>query len=184
MGKQQLIEKISLAQKEHGQVLLSLIKDFEPLIRRHTYRIKDEDAFYDMQAEFVRIVLCFPTSKFKPKEDKYVLSYLKKAVKNHSTKMQFKLDHEQGVIRYYHDMSVAEQEIIEKTLCISDSYFNLDIYEIKRLLTKAEFDTIYKIFVLGYSVVECASSQNITRQTTNATKNRALQKLKKCYKQL
>ena len=52
-----LSEAISSAQHNNPDSLLALIEKFKPLLKKYAYKLHYEDAYYDLQLDFIQIVL-------------------------------------------------------------------------------------------------------------------------------
>ena len=52
-----LSEAIASAQHNNPDSLLALIEKFKPLLKKYAYKLHYEDAYYDLQLDFIQIVL-------------------------------------------------------------------------------------------------------------------------------
>lgn len=105
-------------------------------------------------------------------EDKQVLSYFSKALKNEYIRLSKKNDRRKNNEDYNYEEIVWGYDFIESNIEVLDSINNLNNYE----------KNIIKMVVLnGYSVSEVAKRTGKSRQAISQVKNRAISKLKKVY---
>ena len=52
-----LSEAITSAQHNNPDSLLALIEKFKPLLKKYAYKLRYEDAYYNLQLDFIQIVL-------------------------------------------------------------------------------------------------------------------------------
>lgn len=52
-----LDETIASAQHNNSESLLALIEKFKPLLKKYAYKLHYEDAYYDLQLDFIQIIL-------------------------------------------------------------------------------------------------------------------------------
>ena len=105
-------------------------------------------------------------------EDKQVLSYFSKSLKNEYIRLSKKNDRRKNNEDYNCEDRVWGYNFIESNIEVVDSIKNLNNYEKK----------IIKMVVLnGYSVSEVAKKTGKSRQAISQVKNRAISKLKKVY---
>lgn len=54
-----LDETIASAQHNNSESLLALIEKFKPLLKKYAYKLHYEDAYYDLQLDFIQIPYVF-----------------------------------------------------------------------------------------------------------------------------
>lgn len=173
--KNSLLVKIINAQKNHEEDLLSLVNDFIPLIKKYATKMNSEDAFADLQLEFIEIILGINTEKFSNYAEPQILSYIKISVHNAYIKLsKRKCDYENNTF----PVEDVRDEL-EKSLY--DEYENIFLQDIKKYLTENEFDVIYKHFFCGFTVNDIALHKGISRQAVNQVKTRAIKKLSNVF---
>lgn len=173
-----LIERITAAQKGKGDHLSHLIEDFSPLLRKYATRLDYEDAFADIQFDFIKFVYNFKVDSFYPREDQYVLGYLEKAMKHAYIKRSKEKSHFLNHYEFFDDLSVFEKNCIEKSSATYDKYSELDVEQLKKLLPPCQFQIIYLLYYSNLSVKETGQALGISRQSVNQTKKKALAKLR------
>lgn len=170
-----LLGKIIKAQKNHNEDLENIIKDFTPLIRKFASKLYYEDAFADLQLEFIEIILCIDTERFRNYEESQILSYIKISMKNAYIKLSRKAHIDEMNIFYVEDV----RDELEKSHY--DDYESVFFEDVKKFLTPNEFDVIYKHFFCGLTISNIASAKGISRQAANQLKSRAIKKLSKVF---
>ena len=132
---------------------------------------KDE-SMLDILAIFDNIINNIDELSIVNYEDKQVLSYFSKSLKNEYIRLSKKNDRRKNNEDYNCEDRVWGYNFIESNIEVVDSIKNLNNYEKK----------IIKMVVLnGYSVSEVAKKTGKSRQAISQVKNRAISKLKKVY---
>lgn len=154
--------------KISNKIMYDTIIQFSPLIKRYSTLLFMEkaDAIAELTTEFIRIIKGFPTENNI--QDKYVLSYIKKSIRNSYiaiSKKQTKF-----TIVYFDDIENFEPGYFSE----SSIWFT----DLLSSLTPLQKDVIILKYIYGYSDVEIATRKKITRQAVNQIKNRGLKKLK------
>lgn len=175
-----VLKHVKLSQSDDTE-MLGLIKAFEPLLKKYARILNYEDAFYDLQLKFIDFIYKFDTDSFSPKNDKYVLAYISKSIKNKfSTILAQK---KFSIIEYKMcDLSDVEKENVEIASSCMDSYINLYIEDIQKVLSEHEFIIFYETTILGKTSQYVATKMGVTRQAVNQNKRRSQSKLRKLFK--
>ena len=105
-------------------------------------------------------------------EDKQVLSYFSKSLKNEYIRLSKKNDREKSNQDYNYEEIVWGHNLIESNIEVLDAIKNLNSYE---------KSIIKRVVLNGDSVSEVAKKTGKSRQAINQVKNRAISKLKKVY---
>lgn len=175
-----IIEKIQVVQKGDAVLLQKLLKQFTPLLKKYTYKLAYDEAFDDLQYCFIRLILTVDCSGFEPKDDTYILSYIRKTIYNnyiYLSKQQDKLHRSIS----FEDLSDSESVKLEYKTATQDTYQQIFWDEIKSNLNPHEFRILELHYKHEYSIAEIALKMNCSRQSINQSKNRALSKLRKFY---
>lgn len=176
MGDFKLSEEIINA-KDDSEVLLNLITRFTPLLKKYAALLKYEDAYSDLQLDFIELICKFNMDNMKRTDNSALLSYIKKAVHNNYIKRS-KIHREYCINNYlFSEMSDEQFAVVLLLLSTTDNYEALRFIEYQKYLSKHEFEVIIMIYYYGYEVSEISKLKNITRQAVNQTKMRALSKL-------
>ena len=167
-----MYEKVIEA-KKNPDIMLELINMFNPLILKYSSLLKmdTEDAMSEFTLELIRIINKFP-AKDEYDLDMYVLSYIKKSIRNSYislSKKQTSLN-----ITYLEDFNNIGIEESQ----LSAFWMN----DILLKLTPVQRDVIILKYYHGYTVNEIANIMNISRQAVNQMKKRALKHLKEMLK--
>ncbi len=79
MGELNLYEEIRDA-KQSDDALVKFITRFTPLLKKYAAKLMSEDAYYDLQMDFIELISQLNLEKMKRTDNKALLSYIKKAV--------------------------------------------------------------------------------------------------------
>lgn len=175
-----LIDRIASAQNNKGDILNEIIQDFTPIIKKYAFILKYEDAQADLQLDFLELICNFKTDSFSPKEDQYVLAYIEKAVRSayiRRSKEKARLNH----YDFFEDLTHTQKHIAEQTVATYDRYNELDVAQLKQLLTPCQFKVVYYLYYMDLSVKETGQALGISRQSVNQTKSKALATLRQAW---
>lgn len=173
--EKELLNKIIKAQEDHKTALEILINDFTPLIKKYAKRMDYEDAFADLRLQFIEIILGIDPKRFAEYEEYQMLSYLNTSVRNAYIKLS-----KDKCQREEHSFLV-ENVLDEIDKAHVDNYDDLFFDDIKKYLSKKEFEIIYRNFYCGVTIADIAKERGITRQAVNQVKTRAIKKLSKAF---
>ncbi|CEN21828.1 sigma-70 family RNA polymerase sigma factor [Paraclostridium sordellii] len=158
-------------QQGNKESIIEVIELFNPLLNK----LERQSNHYDIKSELTLFIielmdkLPFENEKFC--HDKYIVSYISKSIKNKYIYLNKKacdqLNKENEI-----NLEILKNDRVENNL---DMILFKDL--IKSLTHKEQEIIIYK-YGLNYSDIEIAELFNISRQSVNKTKTRALNKLK------
>lgn len=174
-----LDEAIASAQHNDSDSLLVLIEKFKPLLKKYAYKLHYEDAYYDLQLDFIQIILAINLETQRKKSEGALVNYICNSVQHaFSKRLRTVLDHSVPSVELDSSTHIQTSNFLVAPSCQESSDFTLDI---AKLLTEKE----YRITVLAYkyqlSSAEIARQLGITRQGVNQCKKRALKKVKEYY---
>jgi RNA polymerase sigma factor (sigma-70 family) len=169
-----IVEK---AQDGNKNCMLIIIEKFRPLINKYSKKLNYSGANSDLIICLIEIISNIPMVKNpKFKEDKYIIGYIHISIK----RKYFQL--------YREHLNVISRETELNLNIISDYYLDkswnlidnrIFILNLMDKLSQYQKYIIKKIFVYDFSVSELANELNISRQSVNRAKNRALNNLRK-----
>lgn len=132
-------------------------KRFSGLIKYYAKRLKTDTAEADLWG-FLWLLYC---RENKPPNDKYIAVCLRNEY-----------------IRISKNIPKYCALDFEIKAFDSERDTKIDLEIALKKLTKKERETIILFYYYGYSIEEIGKSQNVSRQSVNKTKNRALEKLR------
>lgn len=180
MGEYKLIKEIINAKKD-SKILLELLERFTPLIKKYAKILRYEDAYSDLQLDFIEIISKIDMDKMKRTEDYVLLNYIKKSVRNaYIKRLNAQYDYRTKNC-LFSEMSDEQLAVVSGLLSTTDKHEVFNLIEYQYNLSKSEFEVIVKIYYYGYKVSDISREKNISRQAVNQVKIRALAKL---YNQL
>lgn len=170
-----IIDDIRSGQNGNQQAILNLISKFSPALKKYARKLGTEDGYYDLQAEFLELIIRLDCSKLRETGDGALVQYLSHSIYHAYIKL----------LRHLIDSKLPTSSIDELT--DSRLYQNLLVYEAQydilelppKLLTEQETSVFFQICILGYSAADLARKMNTSRQNVNQTKQRAISKLKR-----
>jgi RNA polymerase sigma factor (sigma-70 family) len=167
------VKEIQTRGKNYKYTMIQLIEQFEPLIKKYSNLLSYEDSQSELTLAFIETIYKIPTHNAKFKQDKYIISYINKSIKN-----TYILLSKNRNKKYYYE-SPINLDITEASyqLNIEDKLF---VDELLALLTEKEKEIIILKYFKEYSDMEISKKFGISRQAVNKTKNRAIKKMKKC----
>jgi RNA polymerase sigma factor (sigma-70 family) len=161
------------ASKGNKDSMVKIIKKFNPLIKKYSNKLIYDGADTDL---IICLIETIQDNHVDFNADKYVVGYISSTIYHKYINLSKK------------NMSIVNNETELNDYVISN--YKLDQYEdivnnyifISNLLDKLPHNQkqiIKKIFFNDLAVVELAKQLNISRQSVNRTKNRALKNLRK-----
>lgn len=173
-----ICEQIKLSQEHNADAMENLLCKFSPILKKYAYYLRYDDAYYDMQVNFIELIYKINILDFLDKPEQYILSYIKKSMYHSYIKESKK----SNIYRYTQTDSSGDREnlqiFIETLNPTHDEYTGLLLLDLKRVLSEKEFRVIYYHYFLEYSINEIAIMTNISSQSVNKTKKGALKKLR------
>lgn len=169
------------AQSGSEDALLELIIKFKPLLKKYAYKLKYEDAYFDLQADFIQLILMLETEKIKNRSEGGFVNYICYAMKNYYiARSKNTRKHQRESV--FSDLSEGEINYIESILSEKDNYFRAEMTSMWSCLTKNEREIIILHYMEGVSIERISTFRNISRQAVNKMKLSALRKLKTSFK--
>lgn len=169
-----IIDDVRSSQKGDQQAVLDLINKFSPALKKYARKLETEDAYYDLQVEFLDLILNLDCSKLRETGDGAMVQYLSQSIYHAYIKLLRQLiDNKMP--------NISTDDLTDSMLyqsCCIDSLkdFTLDIPS--TLLSPLEADAFFQISILGYSAAELARKKGVSRQSINQAKQRAILKLR------
>ena len=161
-----IYETIKKAKNNDSKSIEKLIDCFNPLLKKYASKHPEfEDTYSELILHFIETIKKIPIDK-KFKEEKYILSYIKKSIHNqylkliNSNNLPFEIT---ANSTYYNDES------------------NLIFYDLIRSLSKKEQTILTKKFIYNLKNIEISNQLNISPQNTQMCIKRALKKIEKIF---
>lgn len=172
MNKEFIFKIIDVKKNNKDESILDILAIFDNIINKYSRKLNGEDTKQDLYVFLIKLINNIDELSIVNYEDKQVLSYFSKALKNEYIRLSKKNDRRKNNEDYNCEERVWGYNFIESNIEVVDSIKNLNNYEKK----------IIKMVVLnGYSVSEVAKKTGKSRQAISQVKNRAISKLKKVY---
>ena len=174
----ELKDIIVSAQNYDEESLLHLIEKFKPVILKYSKRMNyDEDFYSSLILFFIETIHKIDLSKFKILTDHAIIKYISNSIyhqyillsKCQKNVREYENQFEDGDI----DQWVGADHSTEKE--ISNMMINSLM---KEYLTQREYICVKLMVIDGLSSTEAAKKLNISRQTVNEAKKRALRKIR------
>lgn len=173
-----LSELVQSAQSGGETAVLQLLSLFKQALRRYAYYLHTEDAYYDLQADFIDVIHKMNLSNLACREDAVVAGYLLKAIKysylRHAKRQKRRIGCELLSPILEEGESLQFPPVVPAP---PDQYPGLLLTDIWSSVSKSEFAVIYQHFFLGIQISDIAKRQHISRQAVNKLKNSGLKRL-------
>lgn len=172
MNKEFIFKIIDVKKNNKDESMLDILAIFDNIINKYSRKLNGEDTKQDLYVFLIKLINNIDELSIVNYEDKQVLSYFSKSLKNEYIRLSKKNDRRKNNEDYNCEDRVWGYNFIESNIEVVDSIKNLNNYEKK----------IIKMVVLnGYNVSEVAKKTGKSRQAISQVKNRAISKLKKVY---
>jgi RNA polymerase sigma factor (sigma-70 family) len=152
---------------------------FEPLLKKYARLLGESDYKYFLAEALYNALLKMPIESDKFQEDKYILSYIRKAVASEyvSLAILFK-DHRANV--FIDDAQVALK--CQSENLIDKKEFEMFLQDALTNLTKTERSVFYYCFIVGYTDLTTSAIMSVSQQAVNKTVHRIRSKLSAFFK--
>jgi len=169
-----IIDDIRNGQKGNQQAVLDLVSKFSPAIKKYARKLETEDAYYDLQVEFLNLILHLNCDKLREMGDGAMVQYLSKSIYHAYIKLLRQLIDNKMPSISTDDLT---DSMLYQNYCITSlKDFTLDIPP--TLLSPLEADAFFQISIWGYSAADIARKKGVSRQSINQAKQRAILKLR------
>ncbi len=173
-----IIDDIRKSQLGDDTATLNLIEKFKPALKKYARKLETEDAYYDLQVEFLDLISHIDCTTLKTKNDGAMVQYLVKSIYHAYVKiLQKSIDNPYSISAD----ELTDGLIYKNDLTVCADYALLDIPS--NLLTPLESQTFWAVCIMGYSSAELAKRSGVSRQSVNQAKRRAIKKLGAYLKQ-
>ncbi|MGL4731667.1 MAG: sigma-70 family RNA polymerase sigma factor [Clostridium sp.] len=155
----------------NADAVVEIIKMFDPLLNKLARQSSCCDIKSELTLFMIELISKFPTGNKNLYYDKYIISYISKSIKHKYIHLNKKVC-KQVLNESELDLNILENKKVEN---------NLDMFLFKELikpLTQKEQEVLTYKYAFNYSDIEISDLFNISRQSVNKTKTRALNKLK------
>ena len=169
-----------LFRAQHGEMVAmqSLLERFRPLIRKFARYLRTEDAEQDLGLALIVLVLNLHIDELKSTNDAVLLAYFKRALQRSYIALAKKERKYRDHITFLSDLSESVLLHIEVLTATTDQYFNNDFIFVRAYLTEHEMMVLKEVVLMDRKVSDLAKELGVSRQTINATKLRAVKKLR------
>lgn len=156
--------------------MLELIQQFSPLLRKYAYLLQTEDSFYDLQADFIELIMTIKLESLRSHHDGALVNYINSVVRNKYILRSKQKQKDAQMLRWddFNEMVQREYEPRCPLFNAEQEFFQQVPASI---LSTTERNIISMVYLHGYSVAEIAKAKGITRQAVNQIKLRALKKM-------
>lgn len=169
-----LYELLRKCKTRNPGCILEIINKFNPLIKKYSYLLNYDDAEQDLIVALIEIVYKLPLNKIPTKcSDKYIVSYIHSALKN----KYIYLSKKQSILLKQSDE--LDLNIYESSITSQDLYNYVFVKDLLNQVTELQRTILILKFIKNYSETEISDILDISRQSVNKAKNRALVTLKK-----
>ncbi|MBC5694656.1 sigma-70 family RNA polymerase sigma factor [Agathobaculum hominis] len=174
------LQELILHAANHSEAeTLEVIKRFKPLLKKYARLLHIEDAYDELQAEFLKIIYSTHWSNLHLQTEGAYVGYIATAVRNMYINLSKSKERQKECC--FSSFGEEQEFMLNATLAADDNYDRLLFKDLRRLLTRSEFRVVYLACFKGYSCAAIAKKQGVSRQHINQVKRRALGKLKQYF---
>ncbi|MCC5467581.1 sigma-70 family RNA polymerase sigma factor [Pelosinus baikalensis] len=171
----ELSDKVKKAQMGNEKYMLQILEKFNPLIKKYNRQLNYDGAESDLIIALIEIIKYIPVFKnINLQKDNCIVGYISISIKNKYIKLSKKymdiVNNETSLDLNILSTSEEDQRLIDNRIYVLDLLDKLPNYQ-KRIINN--------IYIQNVSETDLAKELNISRQSVNRAKNRALNNLKK-----
>lgn len=164
-------------QKGEDKKVLCFIKQFYPLIKKYAVLLNYEDAYFDLELYFIKIIYTLNLEVMKNTSDSSILKYINTSVYHEYIRLSKRYNKTKA-----HEYTVSNETISSDIVIpIEDDFSNLFFNDIKKHLSDREYKVIYMFFYESFSINEIAEELDETTYNIYKIKAKALDKLRKTF---
>ena len=161
-------------QKGEMDGILLIIEQFEPLLKKYSFKLNYEDAYNELRLFLINLMCELDLEKISNKSDGAIVNYVKKSIYNEYVRLVKSKIGEKDK-QYIVD---TDENLLEKVTKYNDDYSLLFFQSIKTYLTEDEYTVIFEIFYNGRSVSETSKIIDTSVWNVYKLRDKALKKLK------
>lgn len=169
MSKDLIFKIRNIQNNKNSKDILEILNTFDSIINKYSRKLNGEDTKQDLYVFLINLIHNINYNSIVNYEDKQLLSYLSKSLKNEYIRLSKKNDKQKNNEYYNCEDKELGFNLIES---------NIETLDIIDTLNDYEKNIIKLIIINGYSPAEIAKKMGKSRQAINQAKIRALNKLK------
>ena len=129
MNKELIFKIIDVKKYNKDESILDILAIFDNIINKYSRKLNGEDTKQDLYVFLIKLIKNIDELSIVNYEDKQVLSYFSKALKNESIRLSKKNDRRKNNEDYNYEEIVWGYDFIESNIEVLDSINNLNNYE-------------------------------------------------------
>lgn len=161
-----------------NDALLTIISQFNPLLKKYAKKLNYEDAYEDLLVDFIELLRTVNFSNLNILCEGAVISYISKSIRHVYIRLLDKQIKKNRREIFFSNLSQEQTYYLETATAVYNTNDIIKELNLKNILNEYEFKIIFQIYSLGLSSAEISRIHNTSRQSVNQTKNRALKKIK------
>jgi len=180
---EELLFQTLIEMKTNRERFYDLSCMFSPLLKKYARHLGYEDAYFDLQLSLFECLLKADLNKIQNRSDGAMVNYINNIIVH--SYWSFSKRHRQYCEAHLFIIDVPETAFL---LCeLYENMIHVDCYSetskqvIKENLTEKEYEIIILHYYHGYTISEIAKLKNVSRQSINQGKVRALEALRGVY---
>mgnify|MGYP000109232681 FL=1 len=172
-----LLDEIRNAQDGNQDAMMTIIRRFNPLLRKYGRKLGYEDATDDLTVELIEQIKEFQISKLRSTSEGAIVNYIATTIYRDYSRILKSIIEEHPKSVSLEDMTPSQKNKLFFDNAAYDEQ-PLSLYIPKGILTDTEQAILIAIYEEGKSIAEIAKQQNVSRQNINQIKKKAITKLK------
>lgn len=129
MNKELIFKIIAVKKYNKDESILDILAIFDNIINKYSRKLNGEDTKQDLYVFLIKLIKNIDELSIVNYEDKQVLSYFSKALKNEYIRLSKKNDRRKNNEDYNYEEIVWGYDFIESNIEVLDSINNLNNYE-------------------------------------------------------
>ncbi|AGK96646.1 sigma-70 family RNA polymerase sigma factor [Clostridium pasteurianum] len=172
-----LFNLVKEAQLDNKDSMLAIIEKFNPLIKKYSRKLNYDGANSDLIIALIETIRAIPIfTNDALKKEQYIIGYINTSIRHkyiRLSKKHIEITNKETEL----DINILLKNTTEESQDLIDNCIFLNALLDK--LSQYQHDIINKLFICNISEVDLARQLNISRQSVNRIKNRALNNLRK-----
>jgi len=146
--------------KDKNESFETILQRFDRLLTKYAYALKDVDLKYDLAADLYFALLKMPLEEERFRQDKYIISYIVKTVKNAAGKVWRDRAKDRHIL-VYGETYANDFEYMDD--CFANLWHDDMMDKIKAMLSEKDF-RIFELIYQGYGITEISKILGVSKQ--------------------
>ena len=174
-----LMDQIIQAKQGSQADMLSLLQQFQPILKKYGRKLWGEDGLEDMTAAFLQVIHDMKPEQIRCRAEGAVVQYLVQSVRHAYERLQRERMRQPAIAFSLNEMEEQDSLLALAKEDSAEKQRFSDLVKGCPRLTEKETYVLEQVYYWGYTAAELAPGMGTSKQNVNQIKLRALGKLRR-----